>query len=135
VYTFPYSFNAKLETCANKSISSSFLVMFPKFRDLNYFLLLYVNMYSNSFPKSFPISLKYFFFYFIYFSFNLYFLSLSHFISIFFLSPSTETLSLSLPHPLDLPVCLTSLSHCAEWQRSSNIWQRSSYGGACLLPA
>ena len=61
----------------------------------NYFLLPYVNIYSNSFPKSFSILI-------FFFSFNLYFLSLSHLTSIFFLSPPAQTLSHSLPHSLDL---------------------------------
>ena len=61
-----------------KSIFSSFFVLFLTFKDLKYFLLLYVKIHNNNFPKYFPISLKYYYylFYFLYFILFIYSLSL-----------------------------------------------------------
>jgi hypothetical protein len=53
--------SGNLFSSAGKSIPSSFLVMFPTFKDPNYFLLPYVKNLYNNFPLSFPISLKYYF--------------------------------------------------------------------------
>ena len=63
----------------SQSIFSGYLIIFFKFKDLNYFLFLYVNLLFNNFPKCFSISLKYYYYY--YFILLIYFtnfLSLPH---------------------------------------------------------
>jgi hypothetical protein len=59
----------------HKNIPNSFLIIFPTFKDPNYFLLAYFNILHNSFSYYFPISLTYYFFTF-YFFLSPYFLLL-----------------------------------------------------------
>jgi hypothetical protein len=82
---------ARIGGWGDVSIPSSFLVIFPMFKDPNHFLFPYINLSPNSFLKCFLISLKYYY-YFLFYSFNFFSLS-SHFV--FSLSPTAASLSLS----------------------------------------